>query len=207
MHASEYSVLDIGEGVRKYMNKKTTYANEPLGKLKVVPDFLPSPEELSFKDDTIKVTISLSKASVEFFKKEAKKNNTQYQKMVRRLLDAYTDTHRKPIKSESSGRALKEKTVSGKKSGRFDNSGIKGLARDKPVVYQIQNSKGKTIYIGVAKRGRVKERLKEHLPGAKDPIRGGARVTIQQKSSFDDALKSEARIIKRQRPAQNKKGK
>ena len=77
------------------MSKKTIYSNEPLGKLEVVPDFLPSPEELSFKDETVKVTISLSKSSVKFFKDEAKKNNTQYQKMIRRLLDAYTDAHRK----------------------------------------------------------------------------------------------------------------
>jgi predicted DNA binding CopG/RHH family protein len=38
----------------------------------------------------VKVTIALSKSSVEFFKKEAKKYNTQYQKMIRRLLDEYT---------------------------------------------------------------------------------------------------------------------
>jgi len=55
----------------------------------LVDDFLPSPEELVLKDETIKVTISLSKASVDFVKKEAKKYNTQYQKMIRRLLDEY----------------------------------------------------------------------------------------------------------------------
>ena len=59
------------------------------GKVKLVDDSLPSPEELVLKDETIKVTISLSKASVDFFKKEAKKYNTQYQKMIRRLLDEY----------------------------------------------------------------------------------------------------------------------
>ena len=57
--------------------------------IRVIPDFLPSPEELVLKDETIKVTISLSKMSVDFFKKEAKKYNTQYQKMIRRLLDDY----------------------------------------------------------------------------------------------------------------------
>lgn len=50
-------------GVREFMSKKTTYTNEPLGKLKIVPDFLPSPEELSFKDETVNVTISLSRSS------------------------------------------------------------------------------------------------------------------------------------------------
>lgn len=65
-----------------------------MGELNVVPDFLPSPAELGFKDDTVKVTISLSRNSVEFFKREAAKNKTQYQKMIRRLLDAYTEAHR-----------------------------------------------------------------------------------------------------------------
>ena len=72
------------------MKGKIKYTNEPIGKVKLVEDFLPSPEELVLKDETIKVTISLSKASVDFFKKEAKKYNTQYQKMIRRLLDEYS---------------------------------------------------------------------------------------------------------------------
>ena len=74
------------------MKGKIKYTDEPIGKVKVTTDFLPSPEELALKDETIKVTISLSKASIEFFKNEAKKHNTQYQKMIRRLLDEYT-TH------------------------------------------------------------------------------------------------------------------
>ena len=72
------------------MNAKIKYTDEDIDEIRVVPDFLPSPEELAFKEDTVKVTISLSKSSVEFFKKEAKKHNTQYQKMIRRLLDAYS---------------------------------------------------------------------------------------------------------------------
>jgi len=60
-----------------------------MGNVRVISDFLPSPEELALKDETIKITISLSKASVDFFKTEAKKYNTQYQKMIRRLLDEY----------------------------------------------------------------------------------------------------------------------
>lgn len=71
------------------MKKKIKYTDEPMGKVKVVSDFLPSPEELVLRDETVKVTISLSKTSVDFFKNEAKKYNTQYQKMIRRLLDEY----------------------------------------------------------------------------------------------------------------------
>jgi predicted DNA binding CopG/RHH family protein len=71
------------------MKKRIVYTDEPLGKVKVITDFLPSPEELALKDETVKITIALSKSSVEFFKQEAKKHNTQYQKMIRRLLDEY----------------------------------------------------------------------------------------------------------------------
>ncbi len=71
------------------MKRKIAYTDEPLGKVKVIADFLPTPEELALREQTVKVTISLSKRSVEFFKKEAKKYNTQYQKMIRRLLDDY----------------------------------------------------------------------------------------------------------------------
>lgn len=81
--------LDIGGKEKKYMKKKIKYTDEPMGNVRVVSDFLPSPEELALKDETIKVTIALSKASVDFFKKEAQKHNTQYQKMIRRLLDEY----------------------------------------------------------------------------------------------------------------------
>ena len=97
--------------------------------------------------------------------------------------------------------------MAGRKSGSFDIKGIKGLAKDKPVVYTIENSDGKNLYTGVAKRGRVEDRLKEHLPGAADAVRGGTKVKIQQKSSITEAEKAEARIIKSQQPPQNKKGK
>ena len=61
-----------------------------MGKVKITRDFLPSPSELALKDETVKVTIALSKSSIDYFKNEAKKYNTQYQKMIRRLLDEYT---------------------------------------------------------------------------------------------------------------------
>ena len=79
------------------MSTKIRYTDEPLGKLKVVPDFLPLPEDLVFRDEGVKVTISLSKRSVEFFKSEARRHNTQYQRMIRRLLDAYTEHHSRPL--------------------------------------------------------------------------------------------------------------
>ena len=84
---------DTGGRGKRYMKAKIRYTDEPIGKVKVIADFLPSPEELALKDETVKVTIALSRTSVEFFKNEAKKYNTQYQKMIRRLLDEYTAHH------------------------------------------------------------------------------------------------------------------
>jgi len=65
-----------------------------MGELEVVADFLPSPSELAFKEDGVKVTLALSKRSVDFFKSEASKNRTQYQRMIRRLLDAYVEAQK-----------------------------------------------------------------------------------------------------------------
>ena len=78
------------------MSAKIKYTDEPLGKLRVVPNFLPAPEDLVFREEGIKVTLALSKRSVEFFKREAAKHNTQYQRMIRRLLDAYAEHHEPP---------------------------------------------------------------------------------------------------------------
>ncbi len=75
------------------MKTKVKYTDGPIGDVKVVRDFLPSPDELAFKEEQIKVTIGLSKSSVAFFKKQAKRNHTQYQKMIRRLLDVYVAQH------------------------------------------------------------------------------------------------------------------
>jgi predicted DNA binding CopG/RHH family protein len=68
---------------------KKKYTDESLGEIRVINDFLPLPSELVFKEDTVKVTLGLSRTSVDFFKKQAKKHDMQYQKMIRRLLDLY----------------------------------------------------------------------------------------------------------------------
>ncbi len=75
------------------MSNKINYEEGPMDVVKVVPDFLPSPEELAFREETVKVTIALSRASVEFFKQEADRHQTSYQKMIRRLLDEYAQHH------------------------------------------------------------------------------------------------------------------
>jgi hypothetical protein len=57
------------------MKTKIKYTNEPI-EAEVVMDFLPPPEELAFREEGVKVTIALSKKSVDFFKSEA--SNTSH---------------------------------------------------------------------------------------------------------------------------------
>ena len=80
------------------MPKKIEYTDDfdgPSDKAVIVKDFLPPPHELVLKDDTIKVTLALSKSSLEFFKREAKKNRVPYQRMIRALVDEYASRQKK----------------------------------------------------------------------------------------------------------------
>ena len=97
------------------MTAKTKYTNEPIGEYRVVPDFLPPPHQLAFRDEGVKVTIALSKRSVEFFKSHAAKNQTQYQRMIRQLLDAYVDAYAQPAAPRPSGRAAPAAPRSGRR--------------------------------------------------------------------------------------------
>ena len=90
------------------MSAKIKYTDEPLGNVQVVPDFLPSPAELAFREEGVKVTLTLSKKSIEFFKSEATKHHTQYQRMIRRLIDAYVDAQ---APTRQSTRTLRDKAA------------------------------------------------------------------------------------------------
>ena len=93
------------------MKKKITYTDEPLGSMEVVPDFLPPPAELAFREEGVKVTLALSKKSVEFFKFEASKHQTQYQRMIRRLLDAYVEAQEEPPKTSRPSRSPRKRAA------------------------------------------------------------------------------------------------
>ena len=83
------------------MNGKIKYSDEPV-QAEVVRDFLPPPDQLVAGEEGVKVTISLSRRSVEFFKEAAERNHTSYQRMIRRLLDTYADHYRgEPAKRSS----------------------------------------------------------------------------------------------------------
>ena len=70
------------------MNKKIL-KDEPIGSLRRIADFLPSPEELFPKMEMKKITIEVDLETVDFFKLKAKKAGTKYQKMMREVLKIY----------------------------------------------------------------------------------------------------------------------
>lgn len=82
----------IGGKDEKSMSRKTVkYTDGEIGKIKVAKDFLPPPDKLVLRESNVKVTLSLSKRSVEFFKREAGKRRVPYQRMIRALVDAYAE--------------------------------------------------------------------------------------------------------------------
>ena len=80
------------------MSERTRkYSAGEIGKLRIVDDFLPAPDELVPREDNVKVTLSLSRSSVEFFKREAGKARVPYQRMVRALVDSYARQNEKRL--------------------------------------------------------------------------------------------------------------
>ncbi len=87
--------LDTGERGKKFMNKrKIKYTDELIGEVKLVADFLPPPDQLVLKEETVKVTLALTKESIDFFKEIAREKNTHYQTMIRVLLEQYKERYR-----------------------------------------------------------------------------------------------------------------
>jgi len=76
------------------MSRKTVkYTDGDIGKFKIIDDFLPAPHELVKKTETVKITLSLSRDSIDFFKDQADKLNVPYQRMIRALVDDYAEKH------------------------------------------------------------------------------------------------------------------
>lgn len=58
------------------------------------PAALPPPDELGPRRDDVKVTIALSRRSVSFFKDQARRRKTKYQRMIRDLVDRYCEHYK-----------------------------------------------------------------------------------------------------------------
>ena len=85
----------------------------------------------------------------------------------------------------------------------FNTRSAENLPNDKPVVYRIKTEGNRTNYVGIAQRGRVQERIREHVDNAQIP---GAKVQIEQKPSIREARATEKRVIARSKPKYNKQG-
>ena len=72
-------------------NRTVRYTAGEIGRVRVIEDFLPTPADLVPREDNVKVTLSLSRRSLDFFKREAKKRHVPYQRMIRALVDTYAE--------------------------------------------------------------------------------------------------------------------
>jgi len=73
------------------MSNTAKYTTGEIGRLRVIGDFLPLPDDLVPREDNVKVTLSLSRRSLDFFKREARKRRVPYQRMIRALVDTYAE--------------------------------------------------------------------------------------------------------------------
>ena len=89
------------------------------------------------------------------------------------------------------------------KTIKYNQAGTSTLPDNKPVVYKVQTVGGSTNYVGIAQRGRVQERIQEHLAEKRIP---GAKVKIEQMSSIGAARQKEKNIIARSNPKYNRQG-
>lgn len=76
---------------------KTKYEKAPaelaeaIEQAEVIQDFLPPPDRLVLREETVRITLNLNKRSVDFFKSSARQNGVPYQSMIRRVLDIYAE--------------------------------------------------------------------------------------------------------------------
>jgi hypothetical protein len=64
------------------------YSKGEIGRVRIVEDFLPSPDRLVLREENVKVTLSLSQRSVAFFKRAVRQRCVPYQRMIRAALAA-----------------------------------------------------------------------------------------------------------------------
>ena len=69
--------------------KRKVDSDMPIGKLIPIEDTLPPPDKLVAPRDEVKITLALSRRSIEFFKVQARRNHSKYQRMIREVVDRY----------------------------------------------------------------------------------------------------------------------
>jgi predicted GIY-YIG superfamily endonuclease len=80
---------------------------------------------------------------------------------------------------------------------KFNQTAIGAADNDNPVVYTLKKG-GNPVYVGIAQRGRVQERLTEHL--GEIPA---TEFSTRSYDSISEAREAEERKIKREKPKYN----
>lgn len=75
-------------------HKRKKVSRDPVGRVKIIEDFLPRPEKLLLKPKPVKITITLNQDSIDFFKEIAHKEHVPYQRLIRALLDQYASHYK-----------------------------------------------------------------------------------------------------------------
>lgn len=78
----------------KKRKRKEIDPDMPVGKLTIIPDFLPPPEKLFLTESKLKITFEIEKETLEFFKKYAGKSGQKYQRLIREVLKSYAKRYK-----------------------------------------------------------------------------------------------------------------
>jgi len=90
---------------------------------------------------------------------------------------------------------------------KFNKTTLNNIPEEKPVLYRFLNNSGDELYDGVAKKGRVQDRLLEHLNLKKEKISGATKIKFAQFSSIQKAKKAEKQLVKKLQPKFNDQNK
>lgn len=74
-------------GYKDDLGEMVTIGDTPL------PDFLPDPEKLVFRDDPVDINLLLRRKGLDFFRREAGRRGIPHERLISALLDAYVDRH------------------------------------------------------------------------------------------------------------------
>lgn len=85
--------INIGK-IIKGTRKNRDWENLPIEKINQTAKKMGYPIGLVASEKKVLVTIYLNKFTIDFFKKEANRYHTKYQRMMRTVLDLYANAHR-----------------------------------------------------------------------------------------------------------------
>jgi len=77
---------------------------------------------------------------------------------------------------------------------------LENIPENKPGVYRIKNTDKDVLYVGIAKRGRLPDRIYEH----KREFEGGTKFQYITTKSKEAAERIEKQEIKKYQPSENK---